>query len=78
MWRGTVYACRGRSFQLSTLIVSLMYKIKSFTVKKDTNLHIVRLIADVLSKFNGSYGFCGGILGYAWVGEKRGKLRPKG
>lgn len=47
MWRSTVYAGRGRSFQPSTLIVSLMYKIRVWLVKKDTHLHIVSATADV-------------------------------
>ncbi len=34
MWRGTAYADRGRSFQPSMLIVSLMYKIRVSLVKK--------------------------------------------
>lgn len=34
MWRGTVHAGRGRSFQPSTLIVSLMYKIRVWLAKK--------------------------------------------
>lgn len=34
MWRGTVFAGRGRRFQPGTLIVLLMYKMRVWMVEK--------------------------------------------
>lgn len=51
MWRGTVFAGRGRRFQPGTLIVLLMYKMRN-DGRKDTHLHIRSVTADVLTKFS--------------------------
>lgn len=72
MWRGTGQGGRGRSFQLSMLIVSLMYKI-SFTGKKTLIYTFVSIIVDVLTNFstNSSNKLLVQVLEREWVGEKK-------